>query len=295
MPPHPACRRTRLAALGRGRGHVSVGPVLQPGHADIGGGGEREDDQDDGVHRRDLELLVIDAEPVAQPAGGELELGHQHADHRDRHAEAQPGDHRVDHRRDVDLGDHLPCGEVEALADADQHRVDQEHAERGGEHDREERRQRALGHLRFDPGAEHQEQDRQEDDLGRRTDGVEIGLDRAAQQRIDADRDTDRKRDDGADDEAHDVLGEGDEKIAIEARRDDLVPDRDGDHPRRRDDVAIKEFQPARQCEHLPRGEYRDYRDYANPRDRRFAGGGRAVAFRDHTGLSHFSILPNPQ
>ena len=111
---------------------------------------------------------------------------------RDAEAEPHAVDHRMAHRRQVDLGHHLPGVGAEAPADADQHLVDLAHAAGDVERHREEAGDRPHRHLRAGADAEPHDHDREEDDLGRRPEIIEQRLERPLHQLAAAEHDADR-------------------------------------------------------------------------------------------------------
>ena len=75
-------RRLATAAL------MPVQPLLQAENSKIDGRRHREDQDDDGIDRRDLELVGVADETVAQAGSGIADFRRQHAD--DRHGDAEP-------------------------------------------------------------------------------------------------------------------------------------------------------------------------------------------------------------
>src|SRR5215468_6422840 len=82
----------------------------------------------------------------------------------------------------MDLDRGLPAAGLEALSDPDQHRIDLAHAAGDAEYDREEAGQSAHRHLRSWSHPEPHDHDREEDDLRRRPEIIEIVLEGLGQE-----------------------------------------------------------------------------------------------------------------
>src|SRR5215813_1147126 len=141
-------------------------------------GADRDHEQHDQqrIHQRHVEQAVGLDHQEADAAVGELGLGEQRADQADAEPDPHPVDDRVAHRRQIDLGHHLPGVGAEASADPDQHLVDLAHAARDIERDREEAGDRAHRDLRARADTEPHEHHRKEDDLRARPEIVEHRL-----------------------------------------------------------------------------------------------------------------------
>jgi hypothetical protein len=149
-------------------------------------GADRQDEQHDQerIHLRHVEQRIRLDDEVAQPLVRQLRLGEQRADDRDAEAQPYAVDDRQAHRRQVDLGAHLP-GEARKLVPT---RISTRsicaHARPRADRDREEARQRAHRDLRSRADAEPHDHDREEDDLRRRPEVVDEALVGARQEAI---------------------------------------------------------------------------------------------------------------
>ena len=154
----------------------------------------------------------------AEPAVRQLGLGQQHAD--DGHAEpqAEAVDHGGAHGGEIDLERHLYGIGAEAAPHPDQHGIDLAQAGRHAERHGEEARHRAHGDLGAGAGAEPHDHDGEEDDLGRWSQIVEIGLEGAPQKSPDAEDEADEQAGGAADDDRDGDLSRRRLQVAVERR-----------------------------------------------------------------------------
>src|SRR5262245_63269256 len=119
------------------------------------------------------------------------------------------------HGGQVDLLDHLPGGGAEALADADEDLVDLPHPGSDVERDRKAAGERSKRDFRFRPDTEPHDHHREEDDLRRRTEIVEIWLERVGQKSIAAEQKAHRETCGTSDCERCADLRSGDAEVEI--------------------------------------------------------------------------------
>ena len=112
---------------------------------------------------------------------------------REAETEAYAVDHRVPHRRQIDLSHHLPGTGAEAPADTNKTWIDLSHAGRGIERHRKETGDRANRDLRSRPNPEPHNHNREEDDLRCWTQVVKVRLKSPGQEPIAAEQQADRE------------------------------------------------------------------------------------------------------
>ena len=203
----------------------------------------------------------------ADAGRGAVDFADHDADHAAPDGEPQPGEQERDRARQDDAAEQQPVAGAEASRDAEQPRVGGAHRGHGVDSDRQHREQKDDQHLGGKPGADPDDDQRQERDLRRGVERGEERLDRIGEAAIPAggkaERNADRDRERNAEHEFQAAPAEiapdlaGDEEHAKRRARDQRRR-RDEDRlelpaRRRGADAAAAAAPPTSRARSLPR------------------------------------------